>query len=390
MKTVKFFGVSRTASLLGLLILGLAFVLLLLSPKGSHAENSRVITIYHDAVEQTVVTDAPTVAEVLKRAGVQLSDVDSVEPARDMILSAPSYSINVYRARPVTVVDGQSRYQVVTPHTSARLIAEQAGLVLYDEDLTAISRINDFIGDQGVGIKLTIERAKLITLVMYGRQQDVRTQAKDVSALMKEKGIELGPDDGTSLSGGTPIVEGMRLEIWRNGVQTVTSEEEIPFSTDLIRATDKPAGYREVQTTGVKGKKLVTYEIELRNGVEVRRKQIQSVTTLQPVKQLEVVGGTGFSTNEQILYALRICEAGGNYQRNSGNGFYGAYQFMVSTWNRVAPKIGRADLVGVRPDLAAPADQDLMVISNARLSSGGFATQHPGCYKKLGLPVKPF
>ena len=29
---------------------------------------------------------------------------------------------------------------------------------------------------------------------------------------------------------------------------------------------------------------------------------------------------------------LRRCESGGRYDRNSGNGFYGAYQFLPSTW----------------------------------------------------------
>lgn len=31
--------------------------------------------------------------------------------------------------------------------------------------------------------------------------------------------------------------------------------------------------------------------------------------------------------------ALKNCEAGGNYNTNTGNGFYGAYQFDRGTWN---------------------------------------------------------
>lgn len=89
------------------------------------------------------------------------------------------------------------------------------------------------------------------------------------------------------------------------------------------------------------------------------------------------------------LIELRTCEAGGNYKTNTGNGFYGAYQFMISTWNRIAPKAGRPDLVGVRPDKASPADQDFMIIQNTKLSAGGLATQNPGCYKKLGLSKFP-
>lgn len=357
----------------------------------THASNERIITVYHDGIEQTVVTDAPTVGGVLQRAEIAVGPSDLVEPATSTQLTAPSYNINVYRARPVTVVDESQRFTVITPHTSAVKIAEAAKLTLYSEDVTKLDRIDNFLADDGFGLKLTIDRSTPLTMVLYGKQQSIRTQAATVGDLIKEKGIVLGEQDGTNVALNTKVAQDMKLEVWRNGAQTITVEEEVPYNTEFIRNTDLPVGHKEVQKGGEKGKKLVTYEIELINGQEVSRNQIQSIMTVQPKTQVEIVGGgSKFSSNAELLYALRICEASGNYQRNSDNGFYGAYQFMVSTWNRVAPKVGRPDLVGVRPDQASPADQDFMVIANANLSGGGFASQHPGCYKKLGLPVKPF
>lgn len=59
--------------------------------------------------------------------------------------------------------------------------------------------------------------------------------------------------------------------------------------------------------------------------------------------------------------ALRHCESSGNYAAYNGAGpFYGAYQFMQSTWDSTARRSGRTDLVGVHPHQAAPADQDAM------------------------------
>lgn len=46
----------------------------------------------------------------------------------------------------------------------------------------------------------------------------------------------------------------------------------------------------------------------------------------------------------------RQCEAGGNYSTNTGNGYYGAYQFSRSTWESV----GGTGL----PSDASPAEQD--------------------------------
>src|SRR5262245_51406009 len=112
----------------------LACLLWLAWPKPLNAVNERVVTIYHDGNEETIVTDATTVGEALQRAEISLAPADSVEPGPDTELVAPSYNINIYRARPVVVVDGELRREIVSPHTSARQIAADAGLKLYDED----------------------------------------------------------------------------------------------------------------------------------------------------------------------------------------------------------------------------------------------------------------
>jgi muramidase (phage lysozyme) len=50
------------------------------------------------------------------------------------------------------------------------------------------------------------------------------------------------------------------------------------------------------------------------------------------------------------LAAIAWCESRGNYRTNTGNGFFGAYQFLPSTWRAVG---GRG-----MPHLASPAEQD--------------------------------
>jgi hypothetical protein len=60
------------------------------------------------------------------------------------------------------------------------------------------------------------------------------------------------------------------------------------------------------------------------------------------------------------LACVRQHESGGRYNINTGNGYYGAYQFLPSTWNATAQRAGRPDLVGVLPSNASPADQDAM------------------------------
>lgn len=57
---------------------------------------------------------------------------------------------------------------------------------------------------------------------------------------------------------------------------------------------------------------------------------------------------------EDWLYSTRMCESGGRYDTNTGNGFYGGYQFTLSTW-RAAGGSGM-------PHLAEPLEQDYRAV----------------------------
>lgn len=71
---------------------------------------------------------------------------------------------------------------------------------------------------------------------------------------------------------------------------------------------------------------------------------------------------------------LRQCESGGDYAADTGNGYYGAYQFSASTWSN----LGFAGL----PSNAAPATQDQAAMELQARSGWG---QWPACSTALGL-----
>jgi hypothetical protein len=71
---------------------------------------------------------------------------------------------------------------------------------------------------------------------------------------------------------------------------------------------------------------------------------------------------------------LRQCESGGNYSTNTGNGYYGAYQFSAGTWQG----LGYSGL----PSDADPATQDEAAQKLQQRSGWG---QWPACSRSLGL-----
>lgn len=357
---------------------------------GNQSQNGHLITI-HDRGNQTVVlSQSGTIGDALKQAGVKIDKRDTVEPAASEKLVASEYQVNIYRARSVLVIDGATKQKIITPYQTAAQIAKSAGITLYNEDKTVISRTDNMVSE-GASLRMTIIRATPFTLTLYGQTTTVRTQAKTVGAMLREKGIKLSKDDRVSLDQRTKLSEGLAVRVWREGKQTVTTDEAINFATDQVQDGDQLVGYRAVKIAGANGMRSVTYEVTIQDGQEVGRTEIASLTTKEPVRQVEIVGAKRNISGSlsDWLASLRSCETGGNYARNSGNGYYGAYQFLPATWDATARSTGNLDVVGLRPDLASPASQDAMIVANTNASRGGLASQNPGCYQKLGLSQFP-
>ena len=228
----------------------------------------------------------------------------------------------------------------------------------------------------GVAEVLTISRSTPFTFNFYGKEQTARTMARTVGDMLKEKGIKMEVADGISESLSTPITANMTLRLWRNGVQTVTQEEAVKFDVKQIEDADQPAGYKKVQTPGENGSRTVTYEITMQNGVEVSRKEINSVTIKQPKQQVEIVGAKSpFGGDLAAAFAaLRKCESGGNYANKNNPTYRGAYQFSYGTWANNGGYYDPAD--------APPALQDAAAL--ALYERRGWQPW-PACSKKLGL-----
>ena len=336
----------------------------------------KLVTIYDRGAEKTIVTKARTIREALKLAKFSIDErQDVVEPSLDSEMVAEKYNINIFRARPITIVDGNKRLKITTAEQTPALIAKAAGIEVFEEDKTTLSNSDNMAVD-GANMVMKIDRASMVNFVLYGKESVIRTHAKTVGELLKEKNIDPKKDDTLSVDRSAKIIPGMKIELWRNGKQTITAEEDVKFEVEKVQDANRDSGYREVKQVGENGKKNVTYEIEMKNGVEVSRKEIASVVTKDPKKQIEIVGtksSTSFSGSfSEALARLRSCE--GNYKSNTGNGYYGAYQFDKRTWGNY----GGYELASDAP--AAVQDEKAWQTYKAR----GWQPW-PTCKVKMGL-----
>ncbi len=251
--------------------------------------SQRVITIYDQGEKRVVLTRADTIAETLRQANVTIATHDHVEPALDTKYTTQTYTVNIYRAYPVTVVDGMSRHTILTARSVAREIATAADIAVRDEDTVRLEQSSDPLAN-GPGLQLNIERATPVTVLLYGAPQQLYTQADTVGEFLAEHDIVVDQMDTLSADTSEVIQANMTIEIWRDGVQTVTIDEPIEFSVRQVLDADAPVGTRTIESPGKPGVKSVVYEITRVEGQETERKIIQEIVTTQPKAQIEIVG----------------------------------------------------------------------------------------------------
>jgi len=277
------------ATCMAVVLLGLTLVSQVNAQSAAPELGERLITVYDEGTERGFLTRAVTLRDAFREADIPIDPSDLVEPGLDDRLEGNNYEVNVYRARPITIIDNKTSIKIMSPYRTPAQIAQQAGVTLHDEDIADVA-VNTDIVTQGAGLQLKITRATEFTLMLYGKKTTAYTQGKTVAAMFKEKDIKLGVDDTLSSTLDAPIQSGMTIEIWRNGAQTITEEREIPFDTQKILDMDHSIGYREIKTVGKPGTRLVTHEVIMENGKEISRKEIQNIIGKEPVKQIELVG----------------------------------------------------------------------------------------------------
>ena len=223
-------------------------------------------------------------------------------------------------------------------------------------------------------------------------------------------------------------IDALDAEGARNGVSVTKSTSTLttetvdttdPHSSLQQESGDLPQGETRVVTPGVDGLVRTTYEVTTVDGKEVSRTPIAQVVVTQKVDEVVLVGtgaakqqeqprtqapapsaspdssggssssggstssggsdgGTGTTTEsgvgDDVWAKLAQCESGGNPRTNTGNGFYGMYQFTLETWR----SLGGTGY----PHEADAATQTEMA---KRLQQRAGWGQWPGCSDKLGL-----
>ncbi len=140
--------------------------------------DSRIVTVYVDNQKQILPTRAKTVQDLLDRLNIKINDGDVVEPALDSAIVSDNFNVNVYRSRPVMIIDNDKKIVVNSADQSPRIAASNAGIVVYPEDEVTPEAPENLLGEGVVGERYVVNRATPLTLILYGNVSGLRTQSK--------------------------------------------------------------------------------------------------------------------------------------------------------------------------------------------------------------------
>lgn len=142
----------------------------------------------------------------------------------------------------------------------------------------------------------------------------------------------------------------------------------------LPLAATTPSVPGSAVVTTVKARKVKKKSLAATTTIQARVLEQGAATSVAAPANASASTSGGGAIPESVWAALRKCESGGTYAINTGNGYYGAYQFAAGTWR----KLGYSGL----PHEATPATQD--EAARKLQSQQGWAPW-PACTRKLGL-----
>ena len=395
-----------------------ALVVALVAGGGVASAAHKTVSVTVDGQQQEVGTFAGSVDGALDSAGLAVSEHDAIAPAVDTSISDGS-QIVIERGRLLTLtVDGKTRDVWTTATTVEEALAQlgqnPAAFQLSADRSRAIPAAGLTVTAQTLHAARVSDGAKPAAAV--------KSTARTVGDLLKERKIVLGPLDKVQPAAKTAVSDGLKVSVTRVAKKNVDEQVAVAQPADQqVDDANLAAGSTNVTQQGTAGKDKVTYEVTTVNGKQTAKKEVKR-TAITPAKATIIAVGTqqaaadpapaaanpdtsassaatdsssstgssaGTDTASQSSAntatqpaaaaapapassgssgvnwdGIANCESTNTWSINTGNGYYGGLQFDIPTWLSAG-----GGAYAPRPDLAT-REQQIAVADTLYASRG--------------------
>lgn len=304
-----------------------------------YATLDKTVTLSVDGKTSEVHAFSKTVGDLLDKQGLTVGPKDIVAPSTSSSLGEGD-TIVIRYARPLTLtVDGTKKVYWTTETSVDRALS---ALGVRADGATLSASRSQRIDRAGLAMWLTTP--KQVTVIADGKKRKVTTVAPTVAALLTEQKLTVEPLDKLSTVPTAALREGSVIKLTRIAKKRVTKIQKVSFSVTKKNSSKLLVGTTKVLTKGQAGKRAAVYDITYTDGKVTKRTLVSTTMKDKPVTQVVQVGtkpkpssggssGGGTPTDDGLNWAaLAECESGGNPKAVNPAGYYGLYQFSLSTW----------------------------------------------------------
>jgi resuscitation-promoting factor RpfB len=353
---------------------GATAVLAIAGGSAAYAIKSKTVTVSIDGQVQEVHTFGSTVADALEAKGIDVGEHDVVAPDVNSKLRE-GQEIAVRIGRQLTVnADGQKKTFWTTADSVEEALTDLG--LRYDGAQLSASRSAP-IGRQG--LELTVRTPKTVLFQRFGKTVPFRTTGATVADAIKHANVRLDADDRTTPVGTTAIAEGTRIVIVRVDQKRITKAASIPFKKQETKTATLYQGEKKTTREGVAGRQVLTLVEVFADKRFVNRKVLAVKVLSKPVTEVVLVGTKKRPEPDigdtSVWDRIAECESGGNWQANTGNGYYGGLQFSHGTWINYG-----GGKYASNAHLASKAEQ-IAIAEKVRAARGGYG-DWPHCGKR--------
>ena len=314
----------------------------------------RHVTVEVDGVTHDVSGFFTTAGDALSTAGVSVGAHDLVAPASDQrVASGDTVVVRTATEYDVTVDGNQTTAWSTAPSISGVLAALPASASSMAAD-RSYTRAEMPVAETG----------ETIHVIADGTTTDiVASSSEGTTAILEKAGVSAGPIDRVTLENKDGETTLRVARVVRGTVSTTT---EIPYETEEREDAEAEEGTEKTVQEGVAGSEVTEAYQETIDG-NVTVSAVLSTTRTEPTKRVVSKGTKAKKTEDTsassssgaassgssssgsspaapaavsgddaaIWAAIAQCESGGNPSNNTGNGYYGMYQFSLPTWRSV-------------------------------------------------------
>ncbi|MET9023414.1 ubiquitin-like domain-containing protein [Actinopolymorpha sp. NPDC004070] len=322
----------------------------------AYASLNKSVTVSIDGKAHNLHTFDSTVGDVLASQKIKVGPRDVVAPARTAKVTDGT-RIAVRYARPLTLnVDGSKQTRWVTAMSLGEALNDLGGR--FDGARTSASR---GVGIARQGLTVDVITRKTVVISHDGKKTPLDEPLRTVSDALAKAQVKVDADDRVKPSLSTEVKDGTAIVVNRVDVRKSTRKVALSYDTIHKKTSTLYKGHSKVGRTGHRGEKAQVFRTTFVDGKKVKTQLLSQKVVRQPVDTI-VLDGTkvrrsssgssggggsgggsssggggnvGGGVDSLNWAALAQCESSGNPRAVNPSGYYGLYQFSLSTWHSV-------------------------------------------------------